>query len=267
MDMIFDELKYAQKLVQNGIKSFVSRDVTILAQYFRSLGLAEDEIVEHVFAFCEKHISGFNKILYEEKIYSIVSRSKKSGLRISQPVPITTKEIQKIRELQNYRHEKIIFTLLVMAKHYRLTNTSANIKHDQYFLHIKFNTIYRLAHTSRRKDENIPYILYKGGYIIDTNKRNVYHICFTDTNDDSDVYLTVEDMDNIPAWYKPACVECGREFEKTSSRRKLCDDCVAKKSEVKQSYCEVCGKEIEKKSNRQTMCDDCWLDTKMQKCV
>jgi hypothetical protein len=174
---------------------------------------------------CERHIGGFNRLSYEEKIYSIVARTQQSELRLPKPIPVTINEINKIRELKNYRHEKIVFTLLVLAKYYRLTNTSKDIIHNQYFINIKFNSIYRLAHTSKKKGENIPYILYKGGYLIDTNKLNVYRIAFTDTDDQSDPYVIVDDMENIVGFYKPYCCECGKTIEKKSNRQQMCDDC------------------------------------------
>lgn len=231
--MIFDELKYAEELIKNGFTKFMFAEITILAKYFRHMGLDESDIAENIFVLCEKHIGGFNRLSYEERIYSIIARTQKSELRLPKPIPITINEINKIRELKNYRHEKIIFTLLVLAKYYKITNPSktVNTENKKYYYTIKFSSLLRAAHTSQKKDENIRHILYKGGYIVDTNILHNYLITFADMDDQSEPYVVVEDMENIIHYYPP--------------------------------YCGSCGKPIAKISNRQTICDDCWLDSRM----
>jgi ribosomal protein S8 len=258
MDMICDELKYAESLIENVSVKLFKRDISILSRYFRHLGYTEEQIVNQIFEWCERHV-GFNRLMSEEWVYTTIDNSKKFGLRLPKPVAITKNEITKIRELKNYRYEKIIFTLLVLAKYYKITDPSKNpnIQNKKYYYTIKFSSLLRLAHTSQKKDENILHILYKGGYIVDTNKLHNYLITFTDMDDDSEIYLIIGDIENAVSFYKSICIECGKEFEKTNSRRQLCDVCIEKKKEFKLSHCENCGKKITKNSNRQKMCTSC----------
>jgi len=232
MDMIFDELKYAEKLISGGFTKFLSADINILAKYFRSLGRNESEIQSEIFKLCEDHISGFNQIMYEERINKIIRSSTKSSLRRPKPVPITKSEIEKIRELKNYRYEKIIFTLLVLAKYYKITSTSDKVSSDKYFINLNFNSIFRLAHTSQKKDENIAHILYTGGYIIDTNKKDTYMIVFTDVTDESDPVIVVDDMEDIIKFYQPYCSVCGTTISKNSNRQQMCDECWKEKRAI-----------------------------------
>jgi len=226
--IIFDELAYAKDLLEHGPKKFMAtRDMLILAKYFRHIKeMGSEQIEKSLIDFCYQYEPEFNEIRQMSKIDYAVRQSDKSLLRIPTDIPITRNELEKIRTLKNYRYEKILFTMLVLGKHYKLTNTRMNKSlSKQYFINNKDSEIYRLAHTSKKKDENIFHFLYKNGFIDNNLRYNSYFLTFTDMDDDSEIVLFVNNMNKIIEFYKATCVNCGIEIERTGRSQKMCANC------------------------------------------
>jgi hypothetical protein len=234
---IFNELKEAEWMIKNGFRNgFNSFSIGIIARYFRYLNLEEKEIIEKVFDFCKKY-SIYNEILDDPIIIRQINKSKKYKLRIPIDINITENELNKIKELHNYRYEKFLFTMLVLGKYEKNTNVSdKEITNENYYVNQKKPTIYRLSHTSKKKNENIIYELGQKELIENVtnitkykNSDNTYLIKFTNINDNSLIKIIVTDIENIINFYPPYCEQCGNSLEKKSKMHCLCDKCYKEK--------------------------------------
>lgn len=224
---IYDELQYAQYILENGFsKPLDGTELSVLARYFRSIGKNNKEIEDELISFCEKNVDGFSETISYPKIHTKVLRSAKRGMRIFQPIPITFYEDAKIRELKNLRYEKVVLVCLALGKYYKLTNpTKKSDTTSSYFFNTKFSKIFSMAHISQKKDENIANFLYEKEYIAYNRYYNSYQILFTNTGDISPVSYWIEDMNNIIGYYKRLCKICEKPIEnanKSQSMHGLC---------------------------------------------
>ena len=230
MSIIFNELEYAKSLIKNGTNKFVTlRDLIILAKYYRGEGYSESEIVDYLSNFCAK-ISEYANIIYGNKIELALKKSKDRTLRTPKPVPITKSEMLVIRALKNYRYEKVLFTMLVLGKYYKLTKTtSGKVSSNLYYIKNYPNEILKLAHVTAKKDENIFNFLYQAGLIDNSRVLDAYFIKFTNADDESEIDFYVSDIDKIVDFYVPICEKCGIVLEKKSKMHGFCSDCYREK--------------------------------------
>lgn len=238
MNIIFDELKYAEVILKKGLTRFMSgKDIRILIKYFRYIGVEENLLYKKTVDFLKKVEPDFVESIYQEFIYKLIKTSEGSNMRISQPVPFRKNEFNKIRKLNNYRLEKLLFTMLILGKYFSITNPNKNEdekKYNNYSLKIKESSLFRMAKISKRKTENLIYELIKKDFIFRNNAGGNF-ILFFEKNDDSEILFQVEDMNKIYEYYKPHCESCGIEIEKRNNRHSLCNDCWNKinKNQVK----------------------------------
>lgn len=226
--IIFDELTYAKQLLVKGFKKYVNtNDLTILTQYFRQNGITDElELEKNIIAVCKKHDSEFNEVLHAKKIDSAIRRSRNRILRIPVEIPITENELKTIRNLKNYRYEKILFTMLVIGKYLKLTKPGKNKDSEKYFVNMEQNSIFELARTAQKRGENILYELGQLNLIDMNLKFGSYLILFTDINDKSDVKIVVTDVNRIIDFYSATCESCGIEINRNlKHNKKYCKNC------------------------------------------
>jgi hypothetical protein len=230
MMRIFNELKEAKWLIENGFRrGFNPVEIGLVARYYRYMNLEEKEVKDNVFQFCKRFSMGYNEILDAPVIERQIKKSKKYKLRIPIDIPITENELQSIKELHNYRYEKFLFTMLVLAKYEKLTNVSnKEILSKNYYANQKLSTFFKLSHTSKKKNENIRNILYDKGLIVDIDD-NSFLLKFTSMEDSSDNIILITDINNIISFYPPYCEKCGKDIEKNSNSHKLCKECYKNK--------------------------------------
>jgi predicted Zn-ribbon and HTH transcriptional regulator len=230
MTIIFNELEYAEKLFEKGFSRFMSkRDLFILAKYFRHMGENDCEIEKSLIDFCTKFEPEFSEIIFAKKIENVIKESKDRKLRIPVDVPITSNELDIIKSIKNYRYEKVLFTMLVLGKYYKLTNTSNLIsKSKQYYIKDYPQEIFKLAHVSQKNDENIMHILYKLGLINNNKVSDSYYLMFTTTEDNSNIEIIITNINKILDFYPPYCEDCGAILKNKSKMHSKCLTCYEK---------------------------------------
>lgn len=232
---IFDEKKYAEEMIAgNGFpkKKISTGELAILAKYYCFLGdIDRDSVENKLVQFCEKNILEFNYVLYFDIISKAIKTAFGHKLRIPENVPITKKEMDSIISIRNYRYEKVVFVMLAIAKYYKMTNTKIKPSESKNKIYYLGRTnpayIFRLAHTSQKKNENILHILYKMNMIGHNVKTDSYFIKFTDADSlkDGDVEIYITDMNNIIDFYIPHCINCGKVIENKNKKQMYCDNC------------------------------------------
>lgn len=233
MSLIFNELEYAMSLLENGFSSFMKwEDLFILAKYFRSLGMNDYQVLDNLESFCIKYNPQFNKIIYGDKLDSVIKKSEKQELRISSGVFITEKEIDFLREIKNYKIEKILFIMLIIAKNSKIVNKSDN---ENYYINLKFSTIVSMAKVYINKEErnDIKHYLFINEFIKNIppnyyNTRNNlenFGLNFIFDNSGSKIFVPPNSMSCAISFYKPICQNCGKEIKRYSEKNKLCNDC------------------------------------------
>jgi hypothetical protein len=231
MTIIFDEYKYALRLIDNGFSSFLNkRDLFILAKYYRYGGLSDGEIYDEIIKFCIKFNSQFNEVRSSDRIDAIIKFSRKYELKFFAPIAITQQELKNIRNAKNYRHEKILFVMLVLNKHFK---RELEDKDRPNFINFNFTDIFKLAKVYVNSNEkfNILHDLALKKFIepvlphakFKANNKNNLKIFFRENDFESNILITDESC--IISFYPFYCEICGKTIKKNSNRQKMCDEC------------------------------------------
>jgi hypothetical protein len=225
--IIFDEYQYAESLFKKEFKGYISwRDLFILAKYYRYLGKSTSQTRKEIERFCEEKIFRYNEYFYDQKIESVLKKSKYQELKIPKEVVITKSEIERIRSIKNYRLEKILFILLVIGK-------NGHSNDGKYYVNQNFSSIVPLARVYMSRDERdrVKHYLFEEGFIvcpephrfIVKNKKESFKILYVDNK--TEEYLKVTDFSKIISFYKPLCEKCGNEVDVLAKRHRLCRKC------------------------------------------
>lgn len=236
--IIFDEHKYALKLLDNGFSKFMKyNDLFILAKYYRFMGFKTTQVRRYLQDFCEKFYPDYNDVIFGNKLDFATKKSEKFELRIPSEVFITLSEMEKIRSVKNYRLEKILFVMLMISRNNKIFR--GNIS-EFYFVNENMSTIFALAkvYSTKKERNEIKHELYKLGFIeaipanakFDSNGKDNFRLFYAD--DKSEVDFTITDLDNMVLFYKPVCEVCGKEIEKKNNRHKMCSDCWKEKHRI-----------------------------------
>ena len=230
--IILDEFSYAKNIFNNGLSSFISgRDIRLLIMYFRNIGIEESELYNEINNWLLEHQEDYNEILHQEFLLRIIKTSRKSKIKKFNNIIITENEFNIIREIKNYRLEKIAFIMLVLSKYYFITGKRFDEeKTDNYTLK---TTPYHILKFSKANEKNKEWIFNQllEKNIIDTafGKDGAYYIININKNDSSDPQIIIEDLNNFINYYKPYCEVCGIEIEKTGKNKKMCESCYKEK--------------------------------------
>jgi hypothetical protein len=224
---ILNELEHAENMLLHGFRNYVSfQELSILCKYYRYIGITEEGLEQKLIDFCIEKDPQFNENIHIGAILNCIRDSKKYVLRVPVDVPIRRNELDIIRSLKNYRHEKVLLSLLFLGKYYNLTNTK--IDHaisNNYYVKDKDSLILQLAHTYEKKGENIFFNLVQKELIGWMKKDGGYFLKFTNALDDSPIEFMITDIKNIIRFYPDYCKKCGKAIEKKSNRQYLCEDC------------------------------------------
>jgi len=217
--LIFDEEIYAKKLLKSGFAVFMSgKDLYILAKYFKHIGKNKTQIEKDLFLFCEKYNPDFNRIIYDSYIKNIVKSAVKAKLTLEKEVKITKNELKSIKSVKNHNKEKILFVMLVLAKH------EAKDEAKKFFANPFFTEVLRLAKVNINKEgwHKLVYELNQTG-LIQATKTQTCEITFVDVAGEAEI--TVDNMKNIISFFPFFCVSCGKTLKNKPKRRDLCDKC------------------------------------------
>lgn len=219
------------------------------------------------------HYRNYNPVKWSETLEKFVSQAAKYPLIEIDYVPITQKELDKIAALNSRRLERLMFTMLCVAKFYDLKNPNNN-----HWVNQEDKTIFTLAATPMSKhDQNIAlHELYKLDYIAFSRKVDNLNSQVLIVDDDSPIVLKINDFRKLGYEYmlhKGAnyvrCRNCGMLTKQNKNgTRQFCDNCVGyKPMETKTVVCEDCGQLFitSAKNNKSTRCDICQAERDREK--
>jgi len=236
---IFDELLYAENLLSHGfVKLMSSKDLEILAKFYFFKELNEEQVVKKLHAFCYIYNPEYNEIIFGNTIEKAIKKAKKTPLHIPHNVIITRGEIEKIKQIKNYRLEKILFIFLVCAKFGKQDSDKwwdkkRIPKNTRLYVNHPLSPILSLAkvHANRKEQGEIKNKLNNNGYILSKTKghsQGSFEVLYADSNSENiDVFAEINSRDDFLDFYPPylICLGCGKEIDKSSNSKKYCVDC------------------------------------------
>lgn len=230
MPIIFDEYKHAEKMIRCGFQTNNTKfELQLLANYFRENGVVDAEIEEKLHSFAKENLSNYNRVKYYKLIDNVITRSKKSKLKVSNSVNITEAELKTIESEENIKCQKLMFVYLVLAKYYMSNNHT-----EKYYVGCKDNDIFNLCDMYIRKQDKLDLMHYltKKGYITPT--LSMSSIINYVNEDSPSVIQLVPNTDMIYYFERylggfiTECASCGLLTRKRSNRTKYCKSCSKK---------------------------------------
>jgi len=236
MAVIFNELKYAENLLEKGFQDYIKySDLLVLSKYFRYKGLNNSNIKESIVDFYRKFNPNYNSTISGDKIDTAIHKSKKYELRIPTEIKITKKEVEKIRSIKNYKYEKICFMMLVISRSNKIAYSSKSLR---YYINQNFSEILEMAgvRADKKSRNKIKYDLFLLGMIkapepnrmSEFSKYQMFELLYY--YEDSPCEIIVTDFDNILSFYPQKCIECDKIMESQKKRLKeICNECYEEK--------------------------------------
>lgn len=260
--IVLNEVKYAEYILRTGtIDKKPSSTISILAKYYRQeLAKNEQETIELIDDFMSKNYPFYNKVLWQNTITNIVKKINKYNIRKIESIEITESEINKIKELKNEKLERLLFTMLCIAKTYNKTSDINN-----GWINTDVNDIYKIARVSVKQaieKHKIIHELIVGGYLETSKKNTNMNLRVTFIDNSSPVVMNIRNLKELGYEYM--------NYE-NSSKFYRCKECGILFKRLKGSSAEYCKEHsgYQKKGNIQKNCIDCgkiiYVDSKNTK--
>lgn len=200
-----------------------------VAKYYAAQGYTENEIVAKVESFVEKCDNTISIVKMQKFIHDVVKSAMKSNLIDIDSINITNAEMEMIHSLDGSMQERVMFTLLCLAKYgdaVRPTNDG--------WVNNESKQIFKLANvvmTTMRQSLLIHNLMTKG-YVSFSKAPDNVNIKVNIINNDSDVALRIVDFRNLGMQYMRyfggkymECKECGIVIRRTTNNQKYCKAC------------------------------------------
>ena len=267
--IILDERQYAYRcLEENDIGSNPYVTLTIIAKYYyHYCGYKKQKIKDLLIDFLNRSYTSYHteKNTWNKYIETIVSKVNKQILYQISGVKITKSEIVTIQNIHNKLLEKLMFTMLCLAKFYNLKR-----KNNNSWVNTSAKEIFQLAGISttiEKRDIKIGELWDLG--LIEFSKRNDNLNCRVSfINDDEDEELFVSDFRTLGNEYLLycgenyiRCAECGLLIKNTvNSHSMYCKNCIANGyPHIKKKVCVDCGINFTVSTlSRRIRCENCY---------
>lgn len=268
---ILNEIEYAKELEDKG---FIQRkygfELKILAKYYCSIGIKDDELKKKLIEFCKLHIPKYNEIKYIKMVKNACRYGEDYSLFVVKPVRITLAEIEKIQKLNDLKVEKVAFVLLVLA----------NINKQSYSQYIKdkIKKIIKL-NSSRKKPiewdklkKNFPNV--HKGYYVNNGINEIFKLAkvYLNKKEKNAVIKKLIDKEFISMTYscKYKLDYIFHQEEENAVIINNFDDFVLEYDYLigdNIGHCECCGKPFRIMSNKHKYCKECAREINIQKTI
>lgn len=284
----FDEFTLAQEIYETGRfpDGGTYKELLLLAKYLRwdiaefyGCDIAEredweskedsEEIEQEIISFCKKAIPLFNYYDYCTEIEYAVKASAKYRMNFADATPITVKEWEKIKSIEDEDARKLLFVKLVDAKYYmvhrRLVNRKKNYS-GEYFSREQINKSicclemgisrgcgsmrYKRYFAALRKLREYGFIEFKEIFSQKKGGKLVEKVTIVDETEDAEVLDYITDYHHLLLHYERLCgadirecKECGTLFrQQYRNKYKYCEEHRIKSKKKKESSVRQCLK-------------------------
>ena len=242
-----------------------SSTLNLLARYYREIGKNDDEIKELLSDFLNRCLKDkYKESKWIDSIFYQVVKSKKYNLKKVDNVIVTKSEMEIIQSVKGKSRQKVLFTLLILAKYYNAVSDK-----NKNWTNLEYKKIFKLANVQLSIQNQALLIndLYNCGFVNVSKNVGKPNIQVNFVDNESDTVLTITRLKDLGKEYLMFCGEdyircqkCGTLVKNYRNTNKYCKTCGQYQSiETKIITCVDCGKEIEiNSSSRKIRCNDCY---------
>lgn len=243
-----------------------SSTLNLLARYYREIGKNDDEIKELLSDFLNRCLKDkYKESKWIDSIFYQVVKSKKYTLKKVDNVTATKSEMEIIQSVKGKSRQKVLFTLLVLAKYYNAVSDK-----NKNWTNLEYKKIFKLANVQLSIQNQALLIndLYNCGFINVSKNVGKPNIQVNFVDNESDSVLTITRLKDLGKEYLMFCGEdyircqkCGTLVKNYRNTNKYCKTCGQYQPiETKTVICVDCGKEfsVDAKDNQTIRCNDCY---------
>lgn len=272
MDIIMNEYTYAENLLNKqdlkacDLGNKPSSTLNLLARYYREIGKNDDEIKEFLSDFLNRCLKDkYKESKWIDSIFYQVIKSKKYNLKKVDNVIVTKSEMEIMQSVKGKSRQKVLFTLLVLAKYYNAVSDK-----NKNWTNLEYKKIFKLANVQLSIQNQALLIndLYNCGFVNVSKNVGKPNIQVNFVDNESDTVLTIARLKDLGKEYLMFCGEdyiycqkCGTLVKNYKNTNKYCKTCGQYQPiETKTVICVDCGKEfnIDAKDNQTIRCNDCY---------
>ena len=272
MDIIMNEYIYAENLLNKqdlkacDLGDKPSSTLNLLARYYREIGKNDDEIKELLSDFLNRCLKDkYKESKWIDSIFYQVIKSKKYNLKKVDNVIVTKSEMEIIQSVKGKSRQKVLFTLLILAKYYNAVSDK-----NKNWTNLEYKKIFKLANVQLSIQNQALLIndLYNCGFVNVSKNVGKPNIQVNFVDNESDTVLTITRLKDLGKEYLMFCGEdyircqkCGTLVKNYKNTNKYCKTCGQYQPiETKTVVCVDCGKEfsIDAKDNQTIRCNDCY---------
>ena len=119
MVVVLNEREYAEDLLREDVTwRTAGHALYYIAKLYFSNGYQKEQVKEKLDDFLLSHMDGYNRVLDEDLIQQAIASSKGKQLVELDGVIITKAEIEKIKALDGKPMQRLMLTLLSLAKYH-----------------------------------------------------------------------------------------------------------------------------------------------------
>ena len=243
-----------------------SSTLNLLARYYREIGKNDDEIKELLSDFLNRCLKDkYKESKWIDSIFYQVIKSKKYNLKKVDNVIVTKSEMEIIQSVKGKSRQKVLFTLLILAKYYNAVSDK-----NKNWTNLEYKKIFKLANVQLSIQNQALLIndLYNCGFVNVSKNVGKPNIQVNFVDNESDTVLTIARLKDLGKEYLMFCGEdyircqkCGTLVKNYKNTNKYCKTCGQYQPiETKTVICVDCGKEfsVDAKDNQTIRCNDCY---------
>ena len=242
-----------------------SSTLNLLARYYREIGKNDDEIKELLSDFLNRCLKDkYKESKWIDSIFYQVVKSKKYTLKKVDNVIVTKSEIEIIQSVKGKSRQKVLFTLLILAKYYNAVSDK-----NKNWTNLEYKKIFKLANVQLSIQNQALLIndLYNCGFVNVSKNVGKPNIQVNFVDNESDTVLTITRLKDLGKEYLMFCGEdyircqkCGTLVKNYKNTNKYCKTCGQYQPiETKTVICVDCGREfsVDARITNKIRCDEC----------
>lgn len=230
MSIVLNEREFARDAIQRcSLESKPLETLRRVSRYYHSEGYKKKEIRSLLETFMLKCDPTINIVKWSETIDRLVKDSDKYDLIEIESVPITKAELDVCENLNGKQMQRLMFTLICLAKFGDMVNEKNN-----GWVSRPDKEIFKMANivTSIKRQSLMLNDLREKGLIKFSHKIDNIHINVTCLDNSGEAVMQITDFRNLGYQFmryqgEPCleCESCGLVIKRTKNVQKYCDNC------------------------------------------
>lgn len=229
-DIVLNEKQWVEDAISaSNLGSKPSETLGRLARYYHEMGYKKSEVYRMLEDFMIRCDPDINIVRWQPVIDNSIKYAWKGSLIMIDPITITGGEMERIAKLPGVLLQRLMFTLVCLAKYGNAVNPNNNS-----WVNRDIREILSLANikVTVRRQSLLFNDLWREDYIGFSNIIDNINVNVKTLDDAGEVVLRIDDFRNLGNQYMQyvgegymACQHCGLVVKRNSPNQKYCKDC------------------------------------------